>query len=150
MVYAELAPPVQKQPRANRKRVDSITLVNIAQYFHLPIKEASKALKIGVSALKTKCRQYGIPRWPHRKIKSLDSLIHDLEYVLTTEDGHQDEWLQNKNAAAIKALKEKKKLLESEKEAIRQKPALDLRTETKLFRQLVFKRKNNARLKVKD
>jgi len=82
VVYAELAPPVQKHTRANRKHIDSITLVDIAQYFHLPIRDASKTLKIGVSILKRKCRQYGIPRWPHRKIKSLDSLIHDLEVNL--------------------------------------------------------------------
>ncbi|CAN6227308.1 unnamed protein product [Urochloa humidicola] len=142
----ELAPPVQKQPRANRKRVHSIALVDIAQYFHLPIKEASKALEIGVSALKGKCRKYGIPRWPHRKIKSLNSLIHDLEYVLTTEDANQEEWLQNKDAAAIKALTEQKRLLESEKETIWQKPALDLTAETKVFRQAVFKRRYNAQI----
>ncbi|CAL5018340.1 unnamed protein product [Urochloa decumbens] len=142
---AELAPSVQKQPRANRKRVHSIALVDIAQYFHLPIKEASKALEIGVSALKGKCRKYGIPRWPHRKIKSLNSLIHDLEYVLTTEDADQ-EWLQNKDAAVIKALTEQKRLLESEKETIWQKPSLDLTAETKLFRQAVFKRRHNAQI----
>jgi len=83
MMHAELAPPVQKQPRANRKHIDNITLAEIAQYFHLPIREASKTLKIGVSILKRKCRKYGIPRWPHRKIKSLESLISDLEVNMT-------------------------------------------------------------------
>ncbi|CAN6275207.1 unnamed protein product [Urochloa humidicola] len=140
----ELAPPVQQQSRTNRNHVHSITLVDIAQCFHLPIREASKSLKIGVSALKAKCRKYGIPRWPHRKIKSLDSLIRDLEYVLATEDAHQEEWLQS--AAAIKALTEQKRLLESEKETIQQKPALDLRAETKQFRQFVFKRKHYAKV----
>ncbi|CAN6247740.1 unnamed protein product [Urochloa humidicola] len=148
--YAEVAPPVQNQTTSNRNRVHSITLFDIAQYFHLPIKEASKALKIGVSALKAKCRKYGIPRWPHRKIKSLDSLIRDLEYVLTTEDAHQEEWLQRKDAAAIKALIEQKRLLESEKETIQQKPALDLRAETKQFRQVVFKRKHYAKSAGRD
>ncbi|CAN6234329.1 unnamed protein product [Urochloa humidicola] len=146
MVYAEFEPPVQKQPRANRNRVHNIALVDIAQYFHLPIKEASKALDIGVTTLKGKCRKYGIPRWPHRKIKSLDSLIHDLEYVLMTEDANQEEWLQNKHAAEIKALTEQKRLLESEKETIWQKPTLDLMAETKLFRQVVFKRRYNAQI----
>lgn len=79
MMHAELVPQVQKKPRANRKLIDSITLVDIAKCFHLPIREASKTLKIGVSILKRKCRKYGIPRWPHRKIKSLESLINDLE-----------------------------------------------------------------------
>jgi hypothetical protein len=78
MANAELL-TVQKYRRANKRHVAGITLVEIAQCFHLPIREASKTLKIGVSILKKKCREYGIPRWPHRKIKSLDSLIHDLE-----------------------------------------------------------------------
>jgi hypothetical protein len=83
MTNAGLPAPAKRQRRANRKHIASITLVDIAQYFHLPIREASRTLKIGVSILKRKCRQYGIPRWPHRKIKSLDSLISDLEVNLT-------------------------------------------------------------------
>ncbi|PUZ48460.1 hypothetical protein GQ55_7G246600 [Panicum hallii var. hallii] len=146
----ELAPTVQKQPRANRKHIDSITLVEIAQYFHLPIREASKTLKIGVSILKRKCRKYGIPRWPHRKIKSLESLINDLEYVLDDDSGEDaQQELQKieeeKQAAVIKALTKRKKMLESEKEIIQQKPALDLMTETKQFREDVFKRRYRAR-----
>lgn len=82
MSDAELPAQVERRRRAKKQHIASITLVDIAPYFHLPIREASRALKIGVSILKTKCRQYGIPRWPHRKIKSLDSLISDLEVNL--------------------------------------------------------------------
>ncbi|WVZ86742.1 hypothetical protein U9M48_033479 [Paspalum notatum var. saurae] len=145
---AELAPPVQKKPRANRKHIDSITLVEIAKCFHLPIREASETLKIGVSILKRKCRRYGIPRWPHRKFKSLDSLIYDLEYVLTREDTQPEEQQleEERLAAAIKALTKRKNMLESEKETLQQKPALDLMTETKLFREDVFKRRYKAKV----
>lgn len=80
---ADLLAPAEKQRRAHREYIASITLDDIAQYFHLPIRDASRTLKIGLSILKKKCRQYGIPRWPHRKLKSLDSLIHDLEVNLT-------------------------------------------------------------------
>lgn len=149
----ELAPPVQKHTRANRKHIDSITLVDIAQYFHLPIRDASKTLKIGVSILKRKCRQYGIPRWPHRKIKSLDSLIHDLEFVLAREDEDEEEEKQlqkDRLAAAINALTKRKIMLESEKETIQQKPAMDLMAETKLFREDVFKRRYRAKSSVMD
>lgn len=144
----ELAPPVQKQPRANRKHIDSITLVDIAKCFHLPIREASQTLKIGVSILKRKCRRYGIPRWPHRKIKSLDSLIYDLEYVLAREDvqPEQQQEEEEKLAAAINALTMRKSMLESEKETIQQKPTLDLMAETKLFREDVFKRRYKAKV----
>ncbi|KQJ84064.1 protein RKD5 [Brachypodium distachyon] len=153
-----LPEPVQKQRRANQKYIASITLVDIAQYFHLPIREASKTLKIGVSILKRKCRQYGIPRWPHRKIKSLDSLIHDLEYVIddTERDGVQREKAKHKKKEremekekekhdAIRALAKRKKMLESEKETITLKPALDLMAETKQFREDVFKRRYRAK-----
>ncbi|CAN6276607.1 unnamed protein product [Urochloa humidicola] len=151
----ELVPPVQKQPRANRKHIDSITLVEIAPYFHLPISEASKTLKIGVSILKRKCRKYGIPRWPHRKIKSLDSLITDLEFVLeddTGEDGQQElqHMEEQQQAEAIKALTKRKMMLESEKETLQQKPALDLMTETKQFREDVFKRRHRAKSAVME
>jgi len=148
----ELAPPVQKHIRANRKHIDSITLVDIAQYFHLPLRDASKTLKIGVSILKRKCRQYGIARWPHRKIKSLDSLIHDLEYVLAREDDEEEEKQLQKErlAAAITALAKRKSMLESEKETIQQKPTMDLMAETKLFREDVFKRRYRAKSSVMD
>ncbi|OEL16340.1 hypothetical protein BAE44_0022641 [Dichanthelium oligosanthes] len=150
----ELVPPVQKKPRANRKHIDSITLDEITQYFHIPIREASKTLQIGVSILKRKCRKYGIPRWPHRKIKSLDSLIHDLEYVLDDEQEDAQQELQKieeqKQAAAKTALTKRKKMLESEKEIIQQKPALDLMTETKQFREDVFKRRYRAKSAVME
>ncbi|CAM0903349.1 unnamed protein product [Alopecurus aequalis] len=134
----ELRAPAQRQRRANRKHIASITLADIAQYFHLPIREASRTLKIGVSILKRKCRQYGIPRWPHRKIKSLDSLINDLE----KEKRKQEE---EKQEDAIQALAKRKRLLETEKETIQQKPALGLMAETKLFREDVFKRRYRAK-----
>ncbi|KAL5215016.1 hypothetical protein ABZP36_004168 [Zizania latifolia] len=147
----ELPPAVQKQQRANRKHIASITLSDIAQYFHLPIREASRTLKIGVSILKRKCRQYNIPRWPHRKIKSLDSLIQDLEYVID-DDTDRDDVQQEKQKqaekeeqAAIVALAKRKKMLETEKESIQRRPAMDLMAETKQFREDVFKRRYRAK-----
>lgn len=148
----ELPAQVERRRRAKKQHIASITLVDIAPYFHLPIREASRALKIGVSILKTKCRQYGIPRWPHRKIKSLDSLISDLEFVMddTDEDAVQKETRkqqekEREKQEAIQALAKRKRLLESEKEIIQQKPALDLMAETKLFREDVFKRRYRAK-----
>ncbi|KAF7010415.1 hypothetical protein CFC21_024833 [Triticum aestivum] len=147
----------ERRRRAKKQHIASITLVDIAPYFHLPIREASRALKIGVSILKQKCRQYGIPRWPHRKIKSLDSLISDLEFVMDDTDGDvvqketrrqrekEKEEKEKEKQEAIRALAKRKRLLESEKEIIQQKPALDLMAETKLFREDVFKRRYRAK-----
>uniref|UniRef100_A0A453CMI2 RWP-RK domain-containing protein n=1 Tax=Aegilops tauschii subsp. strangulata TaxID=200361 RepID=A0A453CMI2_AEGTS len=153
---ADLLAPAEKQRRAHREYIASITLNDIAQYFHLPIREASRTLKIGLSILKKKCRQYGIPRWPHRKLKSLDSLIHDLEYVIddeTERDGvKQEDHMQDEkeNQDAIEALAKRKRMLETEKATIQQKPTLDLMAETKQFRQYVFKRKYRAKTLVSE
>ncbi|KAM0866680.1 hypothetical protein ACQ4PT_042467 [Festuca glaucescens] len=146
----ELPTPVQKQRRAQREYIASLTLGDIAQYFHLPIREASRTLRIGLSILKKKCRQYGIPRWPHRKIKSLDSLIQDLEYVLndTEKDGGEQEEQMEKEEEkddAMRSLAKRKRQLETEMATIHQKPTLDLMNETKQFRQFVFKRRYKAK-----
>jgi hypothetical protein len=181
---AEL-PTVQKYQRASKTHIAGITLVEIAQCFHLPITQASKTLKIGVSKLKKKCREYGIPRWPQRKIKSLDSLIHELEVLgpnllyssslvdlvanvcsnlmqfwlidinskciswflqasldRTRGDAQQE---KEKQALAIRAITKRKRMLQREKETIRQKPALDLKAQTKVFREDVFKRRNRIK-----
>lgn len=70
---------MEKKKRAASKDVASIGLADLVKYFDVPIVEASKNLKVGLTVLKRKCREFGIPRWPHRKIKSLDNLIHDLQ-----------------------------------------------------------------------
>lgn len=69
----------KKKRRAAREHIARIALSDLAKHFDLPIVEASKSLQIGLTALKKKCREFGIPRWPHRKIKSIDSLIRDLQ-----------------------------------------------------------------------
>jgi hypothetical protein len=34
--------------------------------------------KVGVTVLKKRCRELGIARWPHRKVKSLNTLIENI------------------------------------------------------------------------
>jgi hypothetical protein len=75
---------VGKKKRATKEHVAKITLSDLVKYFDMPMLEASKNLKVGTTVLKRRCRELGLPRWPHRKIKSLDSLIHDLHQVLHT------------------------------------------------------------------
>lgn len=47
--------------------------------FHLPINDAAKKLGLCVTVLKQKCREFGIVRWPFRKVKKIDMLIKQLE-----------------------------------------------------------------------
>lgn len=71
----------KKNRRAASERISKITLPDLVKYFDIPIVEASRSLNVGLTVLKKKCREFGIPRWPHRKIKSLDSLIRDLQVL---------------------------------------------------------------------
>jgi len=61
-----------------------LTFEQISAYFHLPINEASKELKICATILKKVCRANGITRWPHRKIRSLENMIQQLKLQLQT------------------------------------------------------------------
>uniref|UniRef100_A0A7N0UIW0 RWP-RK domain-containing protein n=1 Tax=Kalanchoe fedtschenkoi TaxID=63787 RepID=A0A7N0UIW0_KALFE len=123
--------------RSESKVASRIQLEDLVQYFDLPIKEASKRLKVGLTVLKKKCREFGIPRWPHRKIKCLDGLIHTLEVEVERQ-------LQDNKAVAM-AVASKKQMLESEKGALKRKPFMELQSETKRLRQDVYKRRFLAR-----
>lgn len=74
----------KKKKRAATEDIARIALEDLVKYFDLPIAEASRNLKVGLTVLKRKCREFGIPRWPHRKIKSLDSLIRNLQVLCFT------------------------------------------------------------------
>lgn len=45
----------------------------LSKYFHLPIAEAALHLGSCVTVVKKLCRSFGIPRWPHRKVRLLRS-----------------------------------------------------------------------------
>ncbi|KAB1202061.1 Protein RKD5 [Morella rubra] len=136
-----------KKKRAASEHIAGIALSDLAKYFDLPIVEASRNLKVGLTVLKKKCREFGIPRWPHRKIKSLDSLIQDLQAQLFIENHLQEEAKrqQQVNEAAAMAVARRQSMLESEKETMESKPFMELQSETKRFRQDVFKRRHRAR-----
>ncbi|CAL5326562.1 unnamed protein product [Camellia sinensis] len=129
----------KKKKRAATKDISRLALADLAKYFDLPIVEASKNLKVGLTVLKKKCREFGIPRWPHRKIKSLDSLIHDLQRRAEVEQQQQED------EAAAMVVAKRQKMLENEKESIEKKPFMEIQRETKKFRQDIFKKRHRAR-----
>ncbi|KAJ0040723.1 hypothetical protein Pint_28706 [Pistacia integerrima] len=128
---------VVKKKRAASEDIARIALEDLVKYFDLPILEASRNLKVGLTVLKKKCREFGIPRWPHRKIKSLDGLINELQ-----EAGRH----QQEDQAAATAVAKRRQMLEEEKESIERKPFMEIQSETKKFRQDIFKRRHKARL----
>merc|ERR1719321_2483506 len=73
--------PFGMKPNAAARRGGSETLTKeeLARHFHLPINDVAKSLGICVTVLKARCREFGIHRWPYRKVKKLDNLISTLE-----------------------------------------------------------------------
>ncbi|XP_065856907.1 protein RKD5 [Euphorbia lathyris] len=136
--WTELLENPNKRKRAATEDIARIAKEDLVKYFDLPIAEASKNLKVGVTVLKRKCREFGIPRWPHRKIKSLDNLIRNLQ--------EEAECQKQENEEAAKAVAKRQKMLEREKESIERKPFMELQSETKRFRQDVFKRRHRAKV----
>ncbi|XP_006855335.2 protein RKD1 [Amborella trichopoda] len=105
-----------------------ITYGELSRYFYMPITQAAKVLKVGLTVLKKKCREFGIPRWPHRKMKSLQSLVQNVQ-ELGKEDGEMGE---EKIRNAIKILEEQRNLMEK-------MPGMQLAEKTKKLRQACFK-----------
>jgi hypothetical protein len=56
-----------------------LTFEQVSRRFSVPIKQAARELNVGVTVLKKQCRKLGIPRWPHRKVKSLQKLIDNVQ-----------------------------------------------------------------------
>ncbi|KAI3934932.1 hypothetical protein MKW92_044269 [Papaver armeniacum] len=70
--------PASYRPRSTTKSV-SIDFDEISKHFDVPITKAAKRMNVGLTALKKRCRELNINRWPHRKIQSLKSLIDNLK-----------------------------------------------------------------------
>jgi len=81
----------------------NISFDELAKYFHLPINQVAKELGVCATILKKICRRNGIPRWPHRKIKSLNKMQANLEANLLKNPGEHDEIIHE-----IELLKNKK------------------------------------------
>lgn|SRR3990167_1705985 len=80
---------------------NNICFEDLAAYFHAPLGVVSKHLGIGGTVLKKICRKNGIPRWPHRKLRSIDRTLSILEAKQITNPN-------SKTAKTIQSLKESK------------------------------------------
>ncbi|KAK9093958.1 hypothetical protein Scep_025427 [Stephania cephalantha] len=104
---------------SNSSSSSVIEFEEIAKHFDMPITKAAKELKIGLTALKKRCRELNIERWPHRKIQSLKSLIHNVKEL----------GLSSKEI----------EMLEEDKRLMVKMPELELSERTKRLRQACFK-----------
>uniref|UniRef100_A0A8I6Z2T2 RWP-RK domain-containing protein n=1 Tax=Hordeum vulgare subsp. vulgare TaxID=112509 RepID=A0A8I6Z2T2_HORVV len=127
--YGEENGSASNATRADRVRSERVlTFELVSQYFYMPITQAARELNVGLTILKKRCRELGIPRWPHRKLKSLRTLINDVEVL--QEAGKADDDGQ------LRALVE---MLEQERRLLEQKPYVELEEKTKRLRQACFK-----------
>lgn len=60
----------------------TIRFEDISKYFYMTITDAAKKMNVGLTVLKKRCRELGISRWPHRKMKSMKSLIHNVQVLI--------------------------------------------------------------------
>ncbi|KAF5175520.1 Rwp-rk domain protein [Thalictrum thalictroides] len=79
----------QSSLAAQRVRTGKLKISDLVHYFHLPIDVAAKRLAICPTAIKKICRKYGLKRWPHRKLKSIERKISELESNSTNKNGHE-------------------------------------------------------------
>ncbi|CAM9139107.1 unnamed protein product [Chrysoparadoxa australica] len=54
----------------------------LERHYHTPLNVAAKELNVSLTMLKKLCRQYGVKRWPHRQVTSLDKSIRRLQSKL--------------------------------------------------------------------
>lgn len=151
---------------ADRVRSERVlTFELVSQYFYMPITQAARELNVGLTVLKKKCRELGIPRWPHRKLKSLQTLINDVEVpslsilVSPISDSESASTLHplflRVNALRCRSwsqvlqeagkanddeqLRAMVEMLEQERRLLEQKPYVELEEKTKRLRQACFK-----------
>lgn len=124
--------PPCKECREHEKQhpcdqLKDLNLTAIGKLFHLPIAVAAKQLGVGATVLKKKCRKLGIPRWPYRKLKSMDNVSNNLErFCRRTIDSEEK----------VHKLQD---ILKMQKEAMIQEPSLGFDPETRKLRQELFK-----------
>eukprot|EP00798_Chlamydomonas_sp_ICE-L_P029109 gene29109-32323_t len=55
-----------------------ITKERVAELYGVPMKEAASRLGLSVNAFRDIIRQFGIERWPYRKLQSIKEVIEEL------------------------------------------------------------------------
>nr|KJB25586.1 hypothetical protein B456_004G198100 [Gossypium raimondii] len=78
--------PAKPSLAVQRERTRNLTLKEIENYFHLPIEKAAKKMEFSATVVKKICRKYGLSRWPHRKIQSMEKKISNWVESLSSND----------------------------------------------------------------
>ncbi|TVU28504.1 hypothetical protein EJB05_20023, partial [Eragrostis curvula] len=108
----------------------ALTFELVSRHFGMPINQAAKKLNVGLTVLKKRCRELGIPRWPHRKLKSLQMLIDNVQ-----ELGQETEQVDGQRTGRVV------EMLEQTKKLIEERPEENLDKKTRELRQACYKMK---------
>ncbi|XP_074559176.1 uncharacterized protein LOC141815130 [Curcuma longa] len=117
--------PSKSADRQSPMRLGNLGLEEIKNYFYMPITKAAKEMNVGLTVLKKRCRELGIARWPHRKMKSLKSLIRNVKEL---GKGMLEESIRSE----LESLEQHKRMME-------ENPEMELTERTKRLRQACFK-----------
>nr|XP_015638205.1 uncharacterized protein LOC107276829 [Oryza sativa Japonica Group] len=135
-----LPPPPPPPPRVTRSRrdgssaataggktrLDHIGFEDLRRYFYMPITKAAREMNVGLTVLKKRCRELGVARWPHRKMKSLKSLILNVQEM-------------GSKGMSAAAMRRELEALENCCALMERNPAVELTERTKKLRQACFK-----------
>ncbi|KAH7850324.1 hypothetical protein Vadar_031023 [Vaccinium darrowii] len=72
----------QRTLAEQRERTGKMKLEDLTGYFHLPLEEAAREIKVCSTVIKKICRKSDVKRWPHRKVKKIRKKISTLREFL--------------------------------------------------------------------
>ncbi|KAG2383525.1 hypothetical protein C9374_004196 [Naegleria lovaniensis] len=78
-------------PTMVRKHRKNIAFEDIAACFEMPIRDASQMLGVSLTQLKRLCREFKIPRWPYRRLNSIQRRIEVLQIMQQRSETKNDE-----------------------------------------------------------